>query len=121
MIDCRPDGRIRPADAAVFAATALACAEVGWGYRRVGALPAVEAANLRWLAGYRQPRFAVADTVALLRGVFAVPRPLSVGARWCGPPATSWPVLFHLLWHGQLQTDLSTPLSESSLVTCAAA
>lgn len=80
----------------------------------------MEAANLRWLAGYRQPRFAVAETVALLRGVFAVPRPLAVGARWCGPAATALPVLFHLLWHGQLETDLTTPLSESSLVTCMA-
>jgi hypothetical protein len=34
--------------------------EVGWAYDRVGELPAVRAANLRWLAGYRHPRYACA-------------------------------------------------------------
>jgi len=58
VVDCRPDHRIKPRDAAMFAATARACAEVGWSYRRFGALDEVLAANLRWLAGYRQARFA---------------------------------------------------------------
>ena len=119
VIDCRPDDRIKPRDAVVFAATASACARVGWSYRRVGALPAVLAQNLRWLSGYRQPRFAVDSTVERLRATFAISRPLLDGASWCGPSAAVLPVLFHLLWHGQLRADLSIPLSESSMLTAA--
>lgn len=81
VIDCRPDERIKPRDAAVFGATARVCEQVGWFYRRVGALPAVETENLRWLSGYRQPRFAVAATVARLRAVFSIPRTLLAGAQ----------------------------------------
>jgi hypothetical protein len=32
VIDCRPAGRIKPADAAAFAATVQASAEIGWRY-----------------------------------------------------------------------------------------
>jgi len=53
VIDVRPDERVKPQDAAVFAATAASCAAVGWGYRRVGVPDPVFTANLRWLAGYR--------------------------------------------------------------------
>lgn len=56
VVDCRPDGRINPRDEAGFATTDMACREVGWEYRRVGALDAVLAHNVRWLAGYRHPR-----------------------------------------------------------------
>jgi hypothetical protein len=57
VIDVRPDGRIGDRDAAVFAATAQMCAQVGWDYQRIGELAPVRAANLRWLSGYRHPRF----------------------------------------------------------------
>jgi hypothetical protein len=56
VIDVRPDGRIGDRDAAVFAATAQVCAQVGWEYQRVGELSPVHGANLRWLAGYRHRR-----------------------------------------------------------------
>jgi hypothetical protein len=117
VIDCRPDERIKPRDASMFDATARVCEDIGWSYRRVGALPEVEAMNLRWLAGYRQRRFAVSDTTQRLRAVFAIPRPMMVGAASCGPLPTVLPVLFHLLWHHRLRTDLTTPLSESSVLT----
>jgi hypothetical protein len=56
----------------VFAATA---AMAGWAYDRVGELPAVRAANLRWLAGYRHPRYGRAGVMADLAEVFAEPGP----------------------------------------------
>ncbi|UWP83137.1 TnsA endonuclease N-terminal domain-containing protein [Dactylosporangium fulvum] len=33
VVDVRPAGRVRPKDAAVFAVTGRACAQVGWEYR----------------------------------------------------------------------------------------
>jgi hypothetical protein len=57
VIDIRAAARIGEKDVAVFAATAQVCAQVGWEYQRAGELGPVRAANLRWLSGYRHPRF----------------------------------------------------------------
>ena len=51
-----------------------ACALAGWDYQRIGALDPVLAANLRWLSGYRHPRYAVrCRWPADLAGVFERP------------------------------------------------
>ncbi|HEV3289873.1 MAG TPA: TnsA-like heteromeric transposase endonuclease subunit [Streptosporangiaceae bacterium] len=87
LVDVRPDHLVRAADSAVFAATAVMAGQAGWAYDRVGELPAVRAANLRWLAGYRHPRYARAAVMAALEEVFAEPGPLRAGAPgW----ATRW-------------------------------
>ncbi len=116
VLDCRPDDRIGPRDAAVFGQTARVCEQVGWSYRRAGALPAVEAANLRWLSGYRHDRFGRTAIADRLLDVFVEPLELTVGASRCGLPMAVLPVLFHLLWRHELHTDLSVALSEVSLV-----
>jgi hypothetical protein len=66
VIDVRADQRVGEQDAAVFAATARWCAQVGWDYQRVGELGLVHARNLRWLSGYRHPRFAQPGLAARL-------------------------------------------------------
>lgn len=119
VVDCRPDGRIRPRDAAAFAATENACAAVGWAYRRAGELDPVERANLRWLAGYRHPRFAHPQIGERLLGIFAVPRPLLSGADLVGARLVVLPVLFHLLWHQRLRADLAVALTEATCVWAA--
>ena len=42
--------------------------------------------NLRWLAGYRHPRYARAAVMAALEEVFAEPGPLRAGAAQVGDP-----------------------------------
>jgi len=108
VIDVRPDQRIGDRDAAVFAATARLCAQVGWEYERVGELDSVRAANLRWLAGYRHPRYAQPALMGRLRAVFAEPAPLLAGAATVGDPVVALPVLFGMLWRGELAADLGT-------------
>jgi hypothetical protein len=108
VIDVRPDQRIGDKDAAVFAATARFCAQVGWEYQRVGELDPVHAANLRWLAGYRHPRYAQPALMERLRAVFAEPAPLLAGAAAVGDPVAVLPVLFGMLWRGELAADLDT-------------
>jgi hypothetical protein len=117
VIDVRDDDRIEPEDAEAFAATERACASVGWEFRRVGAMEAARAANLRWLAGYRHPRCLDAGRAGRVRQAFGEPRPLMDGARQAGDPIAVLPVLYHLIWTRVLEAELDTALlSPSSVV-----
>src|SRR5258706_200325 len=98
VVDCRPAGRRKPADVEKFEATARACTLAGWEYELRGAADPVVTANLRWLAGYRHPRYEVPATAGVLRQVFAAGAPLMSGAGAAGGPLATLPVLFHLLW-----------------------
>ncbi|MFF4756638.1 TnsA-like heteromeric transposase endonuclease subunit [Streptomyces sp. NPDC002514] len=94
-----------------------ACARVGWAYRRLEPPCAVAAANLRWLAGYRHPRYRGSSGLqAALVEAFAVPRPLFGGAASVGDPLQVLPVVYHALWSGQLVTGLDQQLHGGSLV-----
>ena len=121
VIDCRPEERRGPADVAKFDATAQACALAGWEYRLMGAADEVVAANVRWLAGYRHPRYYLPGQVGVLRRVFAAPAPLMIGAEAAGDPIAVLPVLFHLLWCHELAADLAVPLGPLTLVSAGAA
>ena len=66
----------------------------------------MHAANLRWLSGYRHPRFAQPELAAWLGEVFADPAPLLGGAAAAGDPIAVLPVLFGMLWRGELAADL---------------
>jgi hypothetical protein len=70
----------------------------------------VRAANLRWLSGYRHPRFAQPGLAARLGDVFAQPRPLLAGASAVGDLVGVLPVLFGMLWRGELAADVERDL-----------
>jgi hypothetical protein len=118
VIDVRADDRIESRDVEAFEATAVACAEVGWVFRRVGELASVFAANVRWLSRYRHPRCGRREDLAVrLMEVFVAPTPLFAGAEQVADRLVSLPVLFHLLWRRLLAADLaSTLLGPASLV-----
>jgi hypothetical protein len=117
VIDVRSGGHVKPDDAE----TARACESVGWEFRRVGAVKAVRAANLRWLAGYRHPRCIDSERADSLRKVFAQALPLMEGARTVGDPIAVLPTLYHLIWAHALVADLdSAPLSALSVVEVSA-
>ena len=106
VLDVRADERVEEKDREVFAATARACALVGWRFLRVGALEPVFAANLRWLARYRHPRCLREECARRLLEVFTQPTVLREGARLAGDPLGTLPVLYHLLWRRDLICDL---------------
>ncbi|GAA1993963.1 hypothetical protein GCM10009838_67700 [Catenulispora subtropica] len=110
VLDVREDDRIGERDAELFAATAQACARVGWGYHRLGAVDAVLAANLRWLSAYRHPRFWRDEEARRLLRVFATPAGLFDGADEAGRGNRLGvlPVLFHLMWRGLIAAELSS-------------
>lgn len=108
VVDVRADDRLDPRAVASFDAMREACEVAGWQFRRVGALDAVFAANLRWLSRYRHPRCgARAEVVAGLGEVFATPLGLFEGADLVGDRIAVLPVLFHLLWSGVLTAPLT--------------
>lgn len=122
VIDVRPDDRIPARDAEVFAVSARACAAAGWEYRRVGEADRVLAANVRWLSRYRHPRCADAAVAGALAEVFAAGAPLFAGAAAAGDRLEVLPVLFHLMWRGDLVADLTGgPLGPVTVVRVAGA
>ncbi|WP_411292776.1 hypothetical protein [Streptomyces sp. SDr-06] len=75
------------------------------------------AGNLRWLAGYRHPRYrGPSELQAAVAEAFAVSRPLFEGAASVGDPLQVLPAVYHALWSGQLVTGLDEPLHGGSLV-----
>ena len=119
VVDVRPEGRIRPRDAAAFDATRRACSQMGWEFRLVHEPDPVRMANVRWLAGYRHPRCRREQLVPAVLEAFAEPRGLMDGAGIAGDPLATLPAAFHLLWCHRLETDLTVPLSDRSVVTAA--
>jgi hypothetical protein len=69
VVDSRPLDRIGKRDLEAFAAARDACAVLGWRYAVQGSADPVQAANLRWLAGYRHPQCHDEPVAALLREV----------------------------------------------------
>jgi hypothetical protein len=119
VTDCRPVKKADERFRRKAAVTAAACSHIGWDYRMVGEPDPVWAANLRWLAGYRHPRFGDEHLEELLVSLFASEQPLSA-ARDAGDPIRVRPVLFHLLWRGRLSADLGRPLGETTILTACA-
>jgi hypothetical protein len=118
VVDVRPADRVGPEDAAKFEATAAACALVGcWSFRLVHELEPVLAANIRWLSGYRHPRHADPVLGPLLLRAFVGGAPLLAGVSQVADPIRGLPVLFHLLWRGELAADLVVPLGDGTLVS----
>jgi hypothetical protein len=120
VIDVRPGDLVDPKAAEVLDVTASACREAGWEVCHTDGPAAIQAANVRWLAGYRHPRCRRPEIAAALVERFGEPMPLYAGAAAVGDRLAVLPVLYHLLWRHELTTDLAAaPLSPASLV-CAA-
>jgi hypothetical protein len=120
VTDCRPVDKMDEDFRHKAAVIAAACSAIGWDYRVVEEPDPVWAANLRWLSGYRHPRFGDERLEELLLTIFACPQPLGQAARRAGDPIRVRPVLFHLLWRARLSSDLRRPLGETTVVTACA-
>lgn len=117
LADCAGHGDISPRLACRAAVMEAAAAAAGWQYRVLRPPDPVLAANLRWLAGYRHPRYRGGELAGRAAEVFRRPRPLIEGVRELGDPVQVFPVVFHALWHGKLSAPLEAPLHERVTVT----
>lgn len=123
VVDVRPENRIRDRDRQVFEATDSLCRGLGWRYKRVGGLPRVYLANLKWLSGYRHPRCLVQDISAAIISYFSgTPGSCALGqvAAAVGDPVATYPTLYHLMWRGIISADLhGAPLGPHSILQIA--
>jgi len=106
----------KPRRARAFELTRRACRALGWEYEVMTEPDPTVITNLRALAGFRrQPAQFFEFAAALIErvGSGATIGELS-GA--VGPPGRVRPVLFHLIWRGQLAIDLARPLRETTVV-----
>ncbi|MFE5869539.1 TnsA-like heteromeric transposase endonuclease subunit [Streptomyces roseifaciens] len=119
LVDCV--GRSGPsARLAERARVVAAAAEaVGWHYRLAGPPDPVLVANVRWLAGYRHPRYAAGPWMPILVEAFGSPRPVVEVVRKLDDPIAVWPAVFHALWSGVLRVRLDEPLHERAVVSAA--
>ena len=100
----------------MFAATKEVCARLGWDYGVVDAPERVLAGNVRWLAGYRHDRHRLPEVAAALRARCAAGATVAQAAESVGEPVAVLPVLFHLMWRGELTTDLTVSLHPHSVL-----
>jgi hypothetical protein len=106
----------KPKRARAFDLTGRACRALGWEYVVMTEPEPTLITNLRALAGFRrEPRQFYEFAAALLERVKdgATIGELSTAV---GPPRRVRPVLFHLLWRGDLLVDLRRPLRETTVV-----
>ncbi|BBY97453.1 hypothetical protein MFAL_09200 [Mycolicibacterium fallax] len=118
VVDVRPDRLVDDDAREAFDATAELCEQAGWSYRRAGEQPRIRAANLRWLAGYRNPRNRRQDTAAdLISLLTSNPMTISEAAAAVGEPILVLPTLYHLLWTHELDIDVdSAPIGERTMI-----
>ena len=107
---------------AQVAATGLACAEAGFGYRVLSEPDRQLLVNVRWLAGFRERPADPDGERARMLSVLAA-GPCTIGELLSGArePVLARPVLMHLLWAGEALADLSEPIGEESRRVGAAA
>ncbi|MFE5097706.1 TnsA-like heteromeric transposase endonuclease subunit [Streptomyces sp. NPDC056638] len=119
LVDCV--GRSGPSTRLAGRARVVAAAAeaMGWYYLLAGPPDPVLVANVRWLAGYRHPRFAAGARGRSLVGAFASPPPAVDVVRELGDPIAVWPAVFHALWSGVLWVRLDEPLHERVVVSVA--
>ncbi|HUY49277.1 MAG TPA: TnsA-like heteromeric transposase endonuclease subunit [Streptosporangiaceae bacterium] len=115
VVDVKPEHLLaRPKVAFTFEWTRRLVEARGWRYEVWSEPRSPELENLRFLAGYRRPWLF---DVALLDRVRAADvEGRTFGEAVCGvddcDPAAARAAVLHLLWRGELETDLGTPLSD---------
>jgi hypothetical protein len=102
-----------------FANAAALCKLVGWSHQVISAQSPVETSNLDWLANFRQTRFAPTERAfTQLMDALVVPMPADAAALtmlypgWNGALAS----IFHLAWNGDIEFDLTIPISSTSFI-----
>jgi hypothetical protein len=114
VVDVKPGHQLtKPQVAFTFAWTRQLVKARGWRYEVWSEPPSTELENVRFLAGYRRSWLFATAVLDRVRATSAENRTFGevVGALDDCDPAAVRAAVLHLLWRGELKTDLSTPLS----------
>jgi hypothetical protein len=115
VVDVKPEHLlVKPIVAYTFAWTRRLVEARGWQYEVWSGAPSPELENLRFLAGYRRPWLFEAALLNEVRDAAVDGRTFGevVGGLDGCDPARARAAVLHLLWLGELKTDLSLPLSD---------
>ncbi|WP_164878250.1 TnsA-like heteromeric transposase endonuclease subunit [Microbacterium enclense] len=120
LVDVRPRERIRSKDAETFGRTSALCDLLDVDYRLFADLTAVQAFNLRFLAGYRFERWNCPPEITdVLRRCVGESRALR---HWIpvfeGGLIPARGLLLAAIWHGVLEVDLSARLEMDRDALC---
>jgi len=112
LIDVKPEPNIGEDDATTFTLTGALCAQLGWGYAVISDISAQEHRNLRFLSGYRYPRWRAGLVDVRLHERAGDRHSLAGWAELldsvCEQPLGA---VYSALWWGGLDFDVRTPLS----------
>lgn len=114
VVDVKPEHLLaKPTVAYTFAWSRHLVEARGWQYEVWSGAQSLELENLRFLAGYRRPWLFDAALLDEVRDADVEGRTFGEVVRGLAAcdPATARAAVLHLLWRGELKTDLSTPLS----------
>ncbi len=100
-----------------FTACKNASIEMGWAYSTRSEIDTVLLRNLKWLGGYRRPPVALAEYRQQLMNATGESISINKVIKAVeGLSAVVRPVLFHLLWSGDIQADLRSRMTDETLV-----
>jgi hypothetical protein len=119
VVDVKASGRrADPEVQAVMAWTKRVAALRGWAFEEWYGSPPGLVENVSFLAGYRRRGLIDEKLIPAVLEAAGEPSPVTEVERRVGNahPALVRPVVMHLLWCGSLVTDMSRPLSGSSLI-----
>lgn len=120
VVDVKPAALLDNPRVAFTLAWAKAVVELrGWRYEVWSEPPVAELANIRFLAGFRHPRFFDHELLAAVRREDLFGRTLgeALSIDIGQPPALVRSAVLHTLWHQYFTTDLSKPLSRTAILT----
>ena len=117
LVDVSPMSETtKPKRARAFKLTRRACRALGWEYEVMTEPDATVMTNLRALAGFRREPGQFSEFAAPLLERIQTGVTIGELSSAIGPPERVRPVLFHLLWRGELAVDLTRPLRETTVV-----
>lgn len=118
VVDVKPARLVNKEEvAATLAWTRQAVEARGWRYTVATEPPATRMMNVRFLAGFRDPRHFAPETIKQVLQRAVAGRTIADTLRGSNAPAQSLrATLFHLMWTQQLRVDVGTHLTGRSQI-----
>jgi hypothetical protein len=120
VVDVKAASKISdPLVQAMFAWTRELAGWRGWGFEAWSGADQRLLENVTFLAGYRRPAVIAGGLIPAVLAAARGQPPIGVIEQALSgeyPPALIRPAILHLIWHGQLDADLASPLSSWTIV-----